>query len=139
LLHEEWGNVNCRRQFPVVAAMPELQRLCCMCFASLCYHQKYITDTLPVNHPVRFVSYFLRDSDVQLFIASDENLVRVTYPWNDDLGRSYSGVPPHIALMQELAFIRHEQKDLVELFVAKVRIAIDESGLTGSGVMENRL
>ena len=66
-------------------------------------------------------------------------LVCVMYPWNDRFGNSYTGIPPHIAVLQELACIRKEQKTLVDSFVDKVKQAIDESGLSGSGVTEQRL
>ena len=51
----------------------------------------------------------------------------------------FTGIPPHCAVLQQLSMIRSEQEKLVDTFVDKVKKAIDESGLTGNGVTEQRL
>jgi hypothetical protein len=51
----------------------------------------------------------------------------VKFPWNDSL-HSYSGIPPHASLLQQIAEIRSSQTTLVETFVDRVREALTTHG-----------
>lgn len=62
----------------------------------------------------------------------------VTHPWNDDR-HAFTGIPPHIAVLQELTLVKVQQRELIDTFVTKVKQAIDESGVGGGVLSEARL
>ena len=134
---EEFGDGLRLQQFPMVGVFENYRRLTLMCLASILHHRSYI-ERFPVNHVARICSPVLRDASVMSTLEDEANIVVVRYPWNDR-EHPYSGIPPHVKVLQELTLIRNEQKDLVDGFVSKVKQAIDKSGLSGNGVTENRL
>jgi len=54
--------------------------------------------------------------------------VRVSYPWNDR-GHVYTGIPPHVVTLQELTLLQEDQKNLIDNFVSKVKVALQEYGI----------
>ena len=42
--------------------------------------------------------------------------------------------PPHVALLQEVTYVKEEQRRLIDNFVNKVKTAIDESGVAGGNL-----
>ena len=62
--------------------------------------------------------------------------VAVSHPWSDDFHHTFTGIPPHVATLQELTVVKNEQRRLIEGFVDKVKTAIDESGVGGGGMTE---
>ena len=134
---EEFGDNLRLQQFPMVGEFSNYRRLTLMCLASLFHHRSFI-QALPVNHVIRICGIVLDNSMVANAVEDNEIVVCVTFPWNDRM-HSFSGIPPHVKVLQELSLIRNEQKAHIDTFVRKVKQAIDESGLTGSGVTESRL
>ena len=59
------------------------------------------------------------------------NCVAVSHPWSDDYHHTFTGIPPHVATLQELTVVKNEQQWLIEGFVDKVKTAIDELGTSG--------
>ena len=47
--------------------------------------------------------------------------------------------PPHTVLLQKMERLKIEQQGQVDVFVDKVRMAIDESGISAYGITEVRL
>ena len=70
----------------------------------------------------------------------DNNLdcVVVTYPWSSN-GGSFTGVPPHVAVLQELHSLKVKQQSLIDNFFSKVKTAIEECDLAGGTLSEQRL
>ena len=62
--------------------------------------------------------------------------VAVSHPWSDDFHYTFTGIPPHVATLQELTVVKNEQQWLIEGFVDNVKTAIDESGIGGGAMME---
>lgn len=120
-------------QFPYVSGVVGLGRLCRMCIASLLYHKEWIMSFFNVNHIIVSGSVVLRRADVMLTMSDHPTLLAVTFPWNDSV-HNFSGIPPHAALLQQIAEIRSSQCTLVETFVDRVREA-----LTTHGYGPNRL
>lgn len=136
---EDWGMSVCQRQFPMVYRIPHLHRLLLNCVASMLHHYAFLKSCLPPNHVSLVSSVIYRDASIMATLESNHgNIVHVLYPWNDHV-HAFSGIPPHITVLQELTYIRQEQRSLIDTFVDKVRLAIDQSGLSGSGVTEDRL
>jgi hypothetical protein len=55
------------------------------------------------------------------------DLVVVTYPWNDDV-HQFSGIPPHVSLLQEIAVLRSQHTHLIDGFVDRIREALSSNG-----------
>jgi len=115
-------------QFPMVAGLPNYGLLTRMCLASLLYHRHWILENFMVNHVVRCCSVVLRHAAVIERCDRNPNLVRVSYPWNDR-GHIYTGIPPHVSTLQELTLLREEQKNLIDGFVDRVKLALQEYGV----------
>lgn len=60
------------------------------------------------------------------------------FPWND-WWHLFSGIPAYVKVLQKLFLIQNEQKEHIDTLVRKVKQAINESSLTGSGVTELQL
>ena len=134
---EEWGDGIAQAQMPMVAVVPHFRRVTLMCTASLLYHRQFVLASLPDNHVIRS-SYVFRNAQVLSTVGENQDIVTVTYPW-DDTTHTFSGIPPHTVLLQEMERMRIQQQNLADTFEEKVRTAIDEAGLSGTGVTERRL
>ena len=99
-------------------AVPHLRHLALMCTASLVYHREFVASTLHPNHVVH-ASYIFRNEAVLRHNEEYQNVVVVSYPWNDTT-HAYSGIPPHIVLLQQMEQACQQQETLVNTFVDKV-------------------
>ena len=137
---EEWGDTFRKQQFPMVSAIVHLHRLTLMCMASLAYHRRFVLDTMHVNHVVRLTGALHRN-EAALALLDNENdnpPVVVTYPWSA-AGHVYTGIPPHVAVLEELQVLKNQQRTLIDSFIENVKTAIDECGLAGGALSEQRL
>ena len=64
--------------------------------------------------------------------------VVVSYPWSSN-GGSFTGVPPHVAVLQELQSLKVKQQSLIDNFISKVKTAIEECDLASGTLSEQRL
>ena len=133
---EEYGKRAALEQFLMMGRLEHFSNLNAMCMASLFHHRVLLLTFMP-NHVARLSVAFLRDAHTLALLDSNTVTV-VTYPWNDQV-HAFTGIPPHVAMMQQLTGVERLQKALIEEFIPKVKQAIDESGLTGIGVTEERL
>jgi hypothetical protein len=97
-----------KRQFKRVVAIEGLEKLTWMCLASGVYHYEWLVNTLGSNHAFLTASCLHRNA----FDGFIRNLVVVSFPWNDNQ-HHYSGIPPHVALLQELAVVKSTQQQLI--------------------------
>ena len=121
----------------MLSAVPHLSHLALMCTASLVFHREFVARKLHPNHVV-CSSYIYGGATVLRHAKENQNVVVVLYPWNDT-AYAFSGIPPHVVLLQQMEQVREQQETLLNTFVDKVCTAIDQLGLTGSGVTEQRL
>ena len=49
------------------------------------------------------------------------------------------GVPPHVAVLQELQSLKVKQQSLIGTFISKVKTAIEECDLASGTLSEQRL
>ncbi len=82
-----------------------------------------------VNHVVHCSSVVLHQADVVQRCDENPGIVVVTCPWNDNVGHVYTGVPPYVAMLQELTLLRTKQINLIDGFVNKVKTALEEYGV----------
>jgi hypothetical protein len=134
--HDEYLNQTCCLQFGQLNEVFGFGKLLRMCVASLVYHREWFAVHLYNNHVLFRTSTVLRNA---AFIDNVSPFIFVTYPWND-MERTFSGVPPHTSLLQELQTIKVEQRDLINNFVSRVKTALEGFGLDADRIsMEHRI
>ena len=130
-----WINKIVELQFPGVFRVNAFGKLLRNCLCSLIFHHQWIATSLVPNHVVRNVSYALRTEEV---LQRGFPLINVSYPWNDE-EHVFSGVPPHVALLQELKTVRTDQKMLIDNFVDRVKEALASYGVNADRMTEHNL
>lgn len=123
-------------QFPMVGAIASFGRLTLMCLASLLFHRSWIADTLAVNHIVRTLSYALRSATVLAHV--DSTRLKATFPWNDAI-HTFCGIPPHVAILQQLAVVHKDQEHFDASFIGKVTEALELFGINSDRVTDANL
>ncbi len=115
----------------MVSNIPGYGLLTCMCLASLLYHRKWIVDSFAANHIVCCSSFVLQWADIIAKYTTNLEVVLIAYPWMEDKNGNhvYSGIPPHLAIMPQLTYLQANQKNLIENFVNKVNVALEEFGI----------
>jgi hypothetical protein len=128
-----------KAQFPIIGEIPTFSRLTTMCLASLLYHRDYLHSSLDRNHVVLGSSQCFRSGELLTHLNARKEWLAVTYPWNDSKNRAFSGIPPHVALMQNVAEIKNNQAQQVTEFVGKMREVLEQMGVDGGRMSENNL
>ena len=75
-----------------------------------------------------------QDKEVLHQLDNNPNCVVIIYPWSS----SFMGVPPHVAVLQELHSLKVKQQSLIDNFISKVKTAIEECDLAGGTLSEQR-
>jgi hypothetical protein len=134
--HYDWVEPSRKLQFPMVGQVVGFEKITRMCLASMLYHHGWLSSTLRVNHVVLQSSYLHRTAEL---LARRDECVGVTYPWDDVENNAFTGIPPHVAVLQELASLKNSQKLLVTEFVAEVTIVLSRMGVDGGRFTEQHL
>ncbi|KAL7572574.1 hypothetical protein ACA910_000392 [Epithemia clementina (nom. ined.)] len=124
-------------QFPMIHQIDGFGKLCWMCVASTMFHLNYLIG-LPLNHVVRVASQVLRQHVTVEFFNNNEEAVRTTMPWKDH-HHHFSGIPPHVAALHDLMVVRDEQQLLVDKFIKKKHLVLDERGIKGGHLTVHQL
>lgn len=137
--NNEWIDDMRKSQFPMVCSVHGLGRLTKMCLASILYHRHWLLSSLRVNHVFLITSSVLRNGELlqQVNSNSNKDLIQVTFPWTDN--NAFSGIPPHIALMQQVTQVKEKQQLLVSEFVGELRTMLEKMGVDGGRMSENNL
>ena len=133
----DWINDLAIAQFPMVSEVNGFGLFCQRCLASLLFHRDVLF-ALPANHVVRISSFALKNQDV-LKRFEDKELIVVSYPWNNNSNYHFSGIAPHVAIIQDLTTVKEEQRKLVNNFVDKMTLLLDGRGLNGGNLSTNNL
>ncbi|KAL7581477.1 hypothetical protein ACA910_022049 [Epithemia clementina (nom. ined.)] len=59
-------------------------------------------------------------------------------PWKDPV-HHFSRIPPHVAALHDLMVVRDEQRLLVDKFIDKMRLVLDERGIEGGHLTVQQL
>jgi hypothetical protein len=105
----------CILQFGQLHDVVGFGKLLRMCVASLVYHRDWFNVHLHHNHVFLQTTSFLCNL---FFIDQMSPMVNITYPWKN-IYHTFSGVPPHTSLLQEIQSIKIDQRDLIIIFVSK--------------------
>ena len=99
-------------------------------------HCQFIVERFNLNHAVLASEQLFQDEAVLHQLDNNPNCVVVTYPWSSN-GGSFAGVPPHVAVLQELHSLKVKQQSLIDNFISKVKTAIEECDLAGGSLSEH--
>lgn len=134
----DWVEELLTLEFPMIRLIAGFGRLIKMCLASLLYHRNWIASTLDSNHIARVTSHCLRTGELLTRLNSSDNIIVVTFPWNDD-NNVFTGIPPHIALMHEVTQIKDKQTLLVSEFIVEMKSLLEQMGVDGGRMSETNL
>ena len=132
----DWADDYRKMQFSMLTGIAHLSRMTIFCFASLAYHRAFIPTNLGPNHLVHTSRPFFRDGNALTHVGTGTTIV-VSYPWLSS--EAFTGIPLHVAILQDLTCLRTAQEGLIESFVGKVKQAIDECSLSGGALTEQHL
>ena len=132
---DDWVSSIVNLQFTGIAEVFGFGRLLRMCTASLVYHHRWIVLSLFENHVIRTASVVLRNNEI---IERAHALITFTFPWNDS-EHIFTGVPPHVVILQELTTIRTDQRMLIDNFIDKVKEALTNYGVNSDRLTEQHL
>jgi rubredoxin len=93
------------------------------------------------NHSIVICSHVMRNDDIVKFALGDddnESKVKVTYPWNDQ-DHVFTGIAPHVALLNDMKLIQSDQQRLIATFVDKVKEALQDYGVNNDSYGEDRI
>jgi hypothetical protein len=136
---QSWVDDLVKCQFPMFVSIAGLGRLTIMGLASILYHSGWVMNCLPVNHIFRVTCHCLRNGEMVRYLANstDKYEIAVKYPWNDV--HAFSGIPPHVAILQRLSQMTDDHSLLVEEFVGKVKATLQEMGVDEGRMTEEYL
>ena len=134
----DWGKTYSAQQFPMFDDVPQFLHLKLMCLASMVKHCWFIVEHFNANHVVLASGELFRDEELMHQLDNNPNYVVVTYPWSSN-GGSFMGVPPHVAVLQELHSLKVKQQSLIDNFISKVKTAIEECDLASVTLSVQRL
>lgn len=134
-----WLDELNRCQFPMIQLIAGLGRLSLMCLASIIYHRHWILSYMHVNHVFRVTCHTLRNGELLALINSSNNkdMIQVTHPWTDN--NAFSGIPPHVSIMQQVTQVLDKQSQLVGDFIVQLEKSLEQMGIDGGRMSESNL
>ena len=114
---EEWGNDFRQHSFPMISPILHLKCLTLMCSSSIVYHHEFIVGTVEVNHVIRMTGHLFRNADLLQHVSNGNGCVVVSFPWSSIGVHVFTGIPPHVAVLQELNEMKTQQQGLIESFI----------------------
>jgi hypothetical protein len=98
-----------------------------MCFASICFHYKYLMETMHVRCPLRSAILF-RDIPKSII-----EVAQIAYPWNkSDDTPELSGVPPHVLALAEMEGLKQEIARLHNNLMTDFKKELDTRGFAST-------
>jgi hypothetical protein len=129
-----WIDESRLLQFPMVGLVVGFEKITRMCLATLLFHSGWLRDTLVANHVFLVSSYLHRSEE----LLSKKSFVETSFPWNDK-NHVFSGIPPHVSVLQELAVIKEKQERLIVEFVEQVTTVLSRYAADGGRLTEEHL
>ena len=98
-----------------------------MCFASICFHHKYLMETMHMRCPLRSAILF-RDIPKSII-----EVARIAYPWNKSEDTpQMSGVPPHVLALAEMEGLKQEIARLHNNLMTDFKNELDSRGFAST-------
>ena len=114
--------------------MERTKKMMMMAFASVCFHHSYLNEHLHPQNPFCFTPMW-QDLKPDVF-----SYARIAYPWNKTSETpAYTGIPPHVSLLAEIADMKGELMKMKERFSADINNILDERGVGDAGFFTNKI
>jgi hypothetical protein len=126
----EWRAAKKNLVFPFVALLGGFGRLLEMCLAQLVFHKDVVMDW-QANHIARASCRLYADPRL-MEAAMGETVIK--YPW-DDYQLSFTGIPPHVAVLHEIRDASNQQKELIDKLMKHLDVRLDGLVDMGNGGM----
>ena len=133
----DWADDYRKMQFSMLTGIVHLSWMTLFCFASLAYHRAFITTNLGPNHVGHTSGPIHHDGINALTHVGTGTTIVVSYSLSSS--EAFTGIPPHVAILQNMTCLRMAQEELIESLVGKVKQAIDDSSLSGGALTEQCL
>ena len=131
-----WINTTITTTFPMIVAIVSQRRLLEFCLAQLVYHKVYI-ESWDENHVIRTSCQLFRDNELTA-VARDHTIV--VYPWTEGVGvYSFTGIPAHVAVLHEIRAVAERQRNMVDQLLERLVETLDQRGIAGGVMSEQRL
>jgi hypothetical protein len=135
---DQWINDVVLTQYPFALDINGFALLCRMCTASLLFHRKWIMDHFS-NSIIASCCHLYKYSNIKQFFEDHPNILKVFFPWNNPNGHSFSGIPPHAALLNDLKALRSGQERLMNTLKDTLKEALDETRTESAGLSKKEL
>jgi hypothetical protein len=66
------------------------------------------------------------------------NILKDVFPWNDPQSHSFSGIPPHSALLNDLKALRIGLEQMMEPLTEKIKSALEDTRVENGGVLSEK-
>ena len=118
--------------------VPQFLHLKLFCLESMVKHHQFIVEHCNANHVVLAIGQLFQDKEILNQLDNNPDCVVVTYPWSSN-GGSFTGVPPHVGVLQEFHSLKVKLQSLIDILISKVKTAIEECDLVSETLSEQRL
>ncbi|KAL7557256.1 hypothetical protein ACA910_001220 [Epithemia clementina (nom. ined.)] len=119
-------------QFSMVHQIEGFGKMCCMCLVSTLYHCEYISN-FASNHIAQITSYVFCHAAMLEFFTENLDAVVTKITW-EDRDHHFSRIPPHLTALHELMEVNTEQHALVDKFIDRMKVVLDEQGIEGGNL-----
>ena len=106
---------------------PHLFELVTYLFAAVCFHFKYLDETIPEGCKLRGSPLFNAAADFEF-----RSEAKIEYPWSaTKYTPQQTGIPPHTILLVELESLKNELKEGTNLIIEKMKEELDNRSVGG--------
>ena len=128
--------LSATKAFPMMIGTPVIGNIAEICFSAIVFHRAKV-EMWDHSHPMRQSTLF-RVAEVGLEFAS--NHTRVLYPWDPEPSiLVFRGIPPHVALLQEVQGLQRLILGLVDQFDERLTKQLDQRQINGGMLGETRM
>lgn len=135
----DWLESTRLAAFPMVGHIVTFGRMTLMCLASFLHHRNFLRSLLGINHTVLNTSTCLKSAELLARLTNNVDCIKVTYPWKEGNNKAFSGIPPHVVVLQEVTEIKDRQALLVADFIVQMKGVLEQMGVNGGRMTEANL
>ncbi|KAL7575408.1 hypothetical protein ACA910_007314 [Epithemia clementina (nom. ined.)] len=101
------------------------------------FHLNYLIG-FPMNHVVQIASQVLQQEVMLEYFQNYDDVVWTMMPWKDHV-HHFSGILPHVGALDDLMVVQDEQSILINKFIDKMGLVLDEHGMEGGHLTVQQL
>ena len=113
---------------------PQTWNIVLYCFATVCYHYTFLSDSLHTKCVLRCSPIFQNIPEDMI------KSVRIAYPWDSTSDTpTFSGIPPHVITMAEFEKVRLELNSLKSSLPDSLSKMLDNRGFSSTGLNTDKV